>query len=470
MRRVLPLAAGLLALLPATAAADCDAARSLRTGPTDGGLYATIAPFEHFSTARTQVFPHTCGGAGPVRARVAPGDYRTPYIATTRERGQLYLYGYGPDPAAEGAYVASVNPRTLRERWRTRIRDTSPVPGWSYPGVMAVHGNGRLYAVYASVIVKLDPRTGRTLARRELPEDPDGTGAAYNGLIVMPDGRIATKRIERGPCPAAGIPPTYPSTVGAFVGLTCAGQNALPTPVVVLEPGRLRIVSVTRPPEPITGRITTAGRYVYAAGRDTLFRFRYRRGRLALDRGWGPVVYRRGGERPGTGPGVMGGFVVVQTNFLPSAAPLTLTAVSVRDSRRVFRIRPFEGAPASWVVSKAALDAANRTVVTHDTSAHRMAALRLDPRRGFRVRWSRPLTSLAFSALVGRPRGRQIVIPDLGPDGDRVLWLDERSGRVRARSRPLATQSAPGNIVTPGFGGRFYYPSWDGRLWELTPH
>jgi hypothetical protein len=457
-----------LLALPGTAVASCDA--SLRTSPRDGGFYATVAPFEHFSAARTQVFPHTCGASGPVRARVAPGDYRTPYIATTRERGQLYMYGYGPDPASEGGYVASVDPRTLRERWRTRIRDTAPVPGWSYPGVMAVHGNGYLYAVYASVMVKLDPRTGRTLARRELPEDAGGTGAAYNGLIVMPDGRIVTKRIERGPCPGAARPPTYPSTVGAFTGLTCAAQNALPTPVVVLEPGRLRILSVTRPPEPITGRVTAAGGYVYAAGRDTLFRFRYRHGRLNLDRGWGPVVYRRGAERPGTGPGVMGGFVVVQTNFLPSVDPLTVTAVSVRDSRRVFRIRPFPGSATSWVVSKAALDRANRIVVTHDTSAHRMAALRLDPRRGFSVRWSRPLTSLAFSALVGEPRRRQVVIPDLGPDGDRVVWLDERSGRVRARSRPLATASAPGNIVTPGFGGRFYYPSWDGRLWELRPH
>ena len=74
----------------------------------------------------------------------------------------------------------------------------------------------------------------------------------------------------------------------------------------------------------------------------------------------------------------------------------------------MFRIRPFARVPGqSWIVSKAALDAATHTVVTHDTSAGRMAALRLDPRRGFRVRWSRPLRSLAFSALVGGPAHRQ---------------------------------------------------------------
>jgi hypothetical protein len=93
--------------------------------------------------------------------------------------------------------------------------------------------------------------------------------------------------------------------------------------------------------------------------------------------------------------------------------------------------------------------------------------LRLDPRRGLRVRWRRKLTSLDFSALIGDAAHRQIVIPDLTPQGDTVVWLDERTGRELARSRPLAPASAPGNIVTPGFGGRFYYLSGAGKLWEL---
>ncbi len=59
------------------------------------------------------------------------------------------------------------------------------------------------------------------------------------------------------------------------------------------------------------------------------------------------------------------------------------------------------------------------------------------------------------------------MIPDRGEAGERVLWLDERSGRVRARSEVLSPQAAPGNIVTPGFGGRFYYLSGEGALWEL---
>jgi hypothetical protein len=439
------------------AAAACAAV--FAPGPTDGAYYRTMAPFEHFSSKRTQVFPHTCPVTGPVEAREAPGDYSAPYIAATRNRDQLYVYGYRPDAATQGGYVAGVNPRTLRERWRTDIRDPSPPGQWSYPGVMAVHGNGFLYAVYGNVMVKLDPDSGRTLARRELPEDPALTGAAYNGFVVLPDGNIVAKKVERGPC---AIP-------GAITGLMCSANNGLPSRIVVVEPRRLRILSSVVPPEPVTGRVTFGGGHLYAAGRDSLFRYSYRAGRLRLDRHWGPVTYRTGAQKPGTGPGLLGGFIVVQTNFLPSPAPLTVTAVSVRDSRRVFRIRPFAGSSGSgsWIVSKPALDAANRTVVTHDTSAHRMAALRLDPRKGFRVRWRRKLTSLAFSALIGPADRRQIAIPDSTGGGERVVWLDERNGRLRARSRVLSAGAAPGNIVTPGFGGAFFYLSAEGRLWRL---
>jgi hypothetical protein len=463
----------LACLVLAAAAGAAPAGAGERCGGLDpdraDGLFGTVSPFEHGTSARTQLFPATCAvgpGAQAVRVREAPGRYATPYIAATRRRDELFVYGYAdaPDP---GGFVAAVDPGTLRERWRTAIPDRRPAGQWSYPGVLAVHGNGALYAVYGNVLVKLSARTGAVLARRDLPEDPAGTGAAYNGLVVLPHGRIVTKGIERGPCAATD----------ALGGLSCSVANALPTPLVVLEPDRLRILSRAVTPEPVTGRITAhrlgGADFVYVAGRDTLRRFRVARrtGRLALDPRWGPVRYRTGASQPGTGPGVLGGFLVVQTNFLPSPEPLTVTAVSLRDSRRVFRIQPFagSGAPRSFIVSKAALDAANATVVTHDTAVGRMAALRLHPRRGFRVRWSRPLTSAAFSALVGDRRRRQVVIPDFTGGVERVRWLDLATGATRATSPSLGTAAAPGNIVTPGFARRHYHVSIAGVLRELRP-
>jgi hypothetical protein len=244
--------------------------------------------------------------------------------------------------------------------------------------------------------------------------------------------------------------------------------------MVIVDPVTLKVLSTATPPEPVTGRITWGrvdGRdYVYLAGRDALRRFRYRSGRLALDRSWGPITYRTGAQQPGTGPGVTGDWVVVQTNFLPAPDPLTVTAVSSRDSRKVFRIRPFRSTKGtSFIVSKAALDTTNSTIVTHDTGANQMAALRLDAQRGLSVRWRRTLRSLDFSALVGDAAHRQIVIPDSSRGGDQVVWLDEHSGRELARSATLAKAPAPGNIVSPGFDGRFWYVSSEGKLWALRP-
>ncbi len=453
----------------------CARSRDLHVGKTDSALYSTVTPFEHFDAARTQVFPYTCtiaeiAGRGPVSiaARQAPGNYTTPYNTVTRGRDQLYVYGYRSDPQTQGAFVASINPVTLAERWRTDIK--VPPPGeWTYPGVVLVHGNGYLYAIYGNVIVKLDPNSGHTLARRVLPEDPHGTGAAYNGMDVLPDGRIVAKGIERGPC---AIP-------GSISGLVCAAKNKLPTPVVVLDPVHLRILSRTTPAEPITGRVTVgsigAADYVYLAGETHLMRYRYHpaHGTLTLDHTWGPARYRSGAQTPGTGPALLGDWLVVQTNFLPTTVPMTVTAVNVHNSARRFQIRPFAAVTkrigASFEVSKAAVDQANSMVYVQDSDASELVALHFSPSRGFTVRWSDKIRSLDFVALVGPAARRQAVITDDESGADRVVWLNAATGHLLARSPALATGPAPGNIVAPGFAGRFYYAGTAGGLWELHP-
>jgi hypothetical protein len=455
------LAVLLVLAAPASASA-CSAADALRPGTTGGPYYRTVAPFEHDNSSRTQVFPATCAvRAGPVASRTSADDFTTPYIAVTRNRNQLFVYGYGADASAQGGYVASVDPATLRQRWRTQIPDRSPAGQWSYPGVMLAHGNGFLYAVYGNVLVKVDARSGAVVRRALLPEDPNGTGAVYNGMIALPDGNLAMKKIERGPCS---------NTTTALSGLQCARTNGIPSEIVVVDPGKLRILDRQPLGQTVLGRITYGKGDIYVAGENALTRYRYAGGHLALDRGWGPVTYRTGDQQPGTGAGVMGDWVVVQTNFLPSSAPMTVTAVSIENDRRVFRSTPFPDSPSSFIVSKAALDEGNATVVTHDTNAGRMAALRLDPEHGFRTRWTRPLSSLDFSALIGTPRDRQIVIPTKDDAGESVVWLDEATGRERAHSGVLADVPSPGNIVTPGFAGRFYYVSARGTLTELRPH
>jgi hypothetical protein len=454
----------------------CARSRDLHVGPTRSAFFSTVSPFEHFDSARSILFPYACtlaeiAGPGGVRivVRKAPDSYAKPYIPVTRGRDQLYVYGFGDDPQTQGAFVTSVDPVTLRQRWRTQI--TVPPPGvWSYPGVLLAHGNGFLYADYGNVLVKLDPANGRVLARRVLPENPNGYGAAYNGMVVLPDGRIVAKGIERGPC----------KKPGTLAGLICASKNQLPTPVVVVDPAGLKILSEITPQQPVTGRIT-AGRvryteYLYFAQGSTLVRYRYshQRGTLHLDRRWGPVTYRTGQQKAGTAPGLLGRWLVVQTNFLPSHTPMTVTAVSVDNSRRKFQIRPFAAATRrtghSFEVSKAALDAATDTVYTEDSAVRQLVALKFNPKHGFSVKWrDKNIYSAEFVALVGPAAHRQLVFTDYYKGGDHVVWIDGATGRVLARSRVLAHQPAPGNIVMPGFNGRFYYLGNGGQLWQLHP-
>jgi hypothetical protein len=173
---------------------------------------------------------------------------------------------------------------------------------------------------------------------------------------------------------------------------------------------------------------------------------------------------------PGTAPGIFGDYVVIQTNFLPSLEPLTVTAADVRNGSRHFSITPFPRSLASWNPPKAALDTENYMIITNDSAARQMAAVHLDPERGLSIRWRRRETALDFSALVGGPEDRNIVVPNFNlRSGDRTLWLDEATGHTLAASRVLGSTPAPGNIVTPGFGGRFYYLSGAGQLWELRP-
>jgi hypothetical protein len=453
----------------------CPRSRDLHVGPTDGAFFSTVAPFEHFVSDRTQLFRYTCtlaeiAGPGPVSiaAREAPDNYTTPYIPVTRDRNQLYVYGYQPNPQTQGAYVASVNPVTLAQRWRMQIK--VPPPGqWSYPGVLLAHGNGFLYAIYGNVLVKLDPATGQTVARRILPENPNGTGAAYNGMIVLPDGRIVAKGIERGPCKLSGT----------FGGLLCSVHNGLPTPVVVVDPTHLKILSVLKPPEPVTGRIT-AGQvghteYVYMAEHNTLvcYRYSHRDGTLHLDNRWGPVTYRTGRQTPGTGPGLLGNWLVVSSNFVPSRATMTITAANVHNSGRTFQIRPFAAATRrtglSFSPSKAALDPATNNVYMDDTGGGELVGLHLNPRRGFSVMWRDRINSLDFVALAGLAAHPQLVFTDYKGGADHVVWIDGTTGHLLAESGPLAAKPAPANIVTPGFAGRFYYLGAQGQLWELHP-
>lgn len=484
----------------------CPRSAALVTGPVAGPLYRSMAAFEHHDIERSNLFADACalqempGGDAPVIVdRIAPDNYATPFNAQTRERGELLLHGFGAKTSAPyGGYVAMLDAETLEQRWRTPLYDEEPASQWSWPGMVTAHGNGYLYAVYGNHFYKLDPADGAILAERVLPENP--AGAVYNGFDVLPDGRLATKNMESPPlCPVSLASSLLPYNqlgqlqallvgVELFGGLAChLLLNTLPSTMLVLDPERLDVVAELLLPEPVNGRITVrehdGGTYLYIAGKTTLYRYLYRDGALKLDDSWGPVTYAEPTQGPAAAASFLGDWVILQnTGYARSGS---LIAINIHDASKQWRIEPFElvaGVPVgpSFVLSKPSVDGDNSVVAALDTFAAQLVAVKFNPDSGFQVLWRRPSLSIAYSALVGPPGQRQIVIPDqlqLGPvtgdaasgaGQDRVLWIDLLSGATVASSGPLSLLPAPGNIVTPGFRGRYYYPGFDGLLHELS--
>ncbi len=482
----------------------CPRSAALTPGPTDTELYLTVAPFEHADVHRSHVFSATCalqeiGGEQPtITMRKAPDSYATPFNAATRNRDEVLLHGFGGKASEPiGGYVAMLDAETLEQRWRTPLYDNEPAYQWSWPGMVTAHGNGFVYAVYGNRFYKLAPEDGRILAEQELPENPHG--AVYNGFDILPDGRLVTKNMESPLCPAALVNALIPYSVandllgravGAelFLGLAChLLLNTEPSKMVVLDPENLDIIASIVLPEPMAGRVTVRSHdgktYIYIPGNPNLYRYEYTGSKVILDTEWGPVPFVETGQGPAAAASFIDDFVILHNSGY--ARPGSLTAVNIRDSSQRFRIEPFElipGVPVgpSFVLSQQSTDDDNNVVVALDTFALQIGAVHFDPESGFEVLWKRPTLSIAYSALIGPADHRQIVVPDQLNLGllegltlqdtlqDRVLFLDLMTGEQVASSSALDILPAPGNIVSPGFNGRFYYPGASGALTELS--
>ncbi|PYQ62050.1 MAG: hypothetical protein DMF53_13975 [Acidobacteria bacterium] len=431
----------------------CPASARLKTGPGDDGYYRTLAPFEHFDSLRTIKFPHTCpvetlanAKVVSVSTRQSVSDYPYLYNLVTRERDELFVYG-GQVSGGSGAYVAKIDAYSLRESWRIYIQAPT-LHHWNYPGVLAAHANGKLYAIAGNLLARIDPDT---LAHRivALPEHPGQGGAAYNGFVISPDGMIFAKSMERGKgCDGEEL-----------AGLECVERSGIPSFLVAVDPDSLERLAVVETPEPIIGRIASERRdgrdYVYLPGVTTMWRYLFTGTSFELDQDW-QVRYVPPGAQPGTGVGMLGDWVIVQTNFLRSPVPLTVWAIDRRDSSRTFTFQPFPDTKISQELSKASLDLENHQVYVEDQLACRTAALGFDPDKGFSLQWETQQTTASFSILIADRKHRQIVGTWYTLQGDRVVFRDAASGRVVALSDEVDTRPN-GSAISPGFGGRFYY-------------
>lgn len=155
---------------------------------------------------------------------------------------------------------------------------------------------------------------------------------------------------------------------------------------------------------------------------------------------------------------------------MPSAA----SAIPRPASTRVYPFGKAVPTGTSWAPPKSAVDAENSMVFSADQGMMKIGGIELDQETGeMTTVWTLDAATTALQALYG-PADRRVLGTARAEPGttlqqlnqtfaptyrQRALWLEARTGRILAESAFFEPMNF-NTLLTPGFGGRFYY-MWD---------
>jgi hypothetical protein len=451
--------------------------------------YPSLMAFEHYDTQRTHLFEQAAfngsfDAQNTVGMRTVVDAQPTPYNVVYLGADSLFVYGGGyGDKGGTGAFVASIDPKTLKTIWKNQLINTVETDEWDYPGVLSILEDGYLYLIYGYRIIKLDPKDGHIVGGPvELPTPAEPRNTSYNGLNGFPDGTLVAKTVyrEKG-CEEQGF--------SAF--LKCPHPLLVPHSIIVaIDPKTLQVIGSPAEVDQFTGgRITTTryqGKdYIYLTGTSNLYRYVYENGQITLDSSWGPIEYiqRGSGETGASAVVLMNDWVVLQTNGTPADANgsspwNTIVAVNQADASKQFTLQPFKSFPSppnfpiSFAPSAVSVDPARNRIFTFDSGPGKIAVLELRE-DGLHTVWVQDQRTTEFFALTGPADHRVVTGTDIGSQSpgtntwDQVVWRDAETGRELARSAQLSAVNT-GTMVEPGYAGRMFYLPADGNIVELN--
>lgn len=459
--------------------------------------YPSLSAFEHHNSGRSHVFAEAFFGGSykkknhvktEVSQQVYPSGYNMCYLDSKR----IFIYGggYGDEPGSIGAFVAQVNPRTLKPVWYNQLIDTAVNGQWDYPGSMGILADGYLYVSYGYRLAKLNPKTGKVIDSLELPTggaEPQNT--SFNGFNATSDGTIILKSVYR----QAGCTLQGPDAL-----LDCPDPQDVPSSILVsVNPKTMRVIDSITLPAPVGAR-PTIGRfrgkeYVYLLEPSTAIRYGILEGRFILDQTWNPGTITLSGQTLCTSFSVINDWVVAQTNTLPASTPLSVIAIHQGDASKIYTLEPFAGdlipplveaafatqgpggvQAVSWAPMSLSADAENNLIYATDALPGKMAALKITS-SGLKVVWKADQTTTEFTALIGSKNKRVLVgtdIPGIEIPGhnqhDFAVWRDAATGRELARS-PLLPTMTQGTMIQPFYNGNMFYEGEAGHLIKLRP-
>ncbi|MDP1879424.1 MAG: hypothetical protein Q8K60_00625 [Parachlamydiaceae bacterium] len=458
--------------------------------------YPSLAAFEHYNSGRSHLFPEakfkgSFTGNNRVETLSSLAIYPSGYNMAYLDSKNAFIYGggYGDEPGSIGAFVAKIDPHTLKPIWYNQLIDTNLNEEWDYPGSMGILKNGFIYVIYGYRLSKIDPKTGTILQTLELPTgEGSKSNTAYNGFNATSDGVLVMKSLYR----EAGC-----SLQGPDALLDCPDPTDVPPSILVsVDPDSMALIDVITLPAPVAARPTIAihneRTYVYLVEASTVIRYRIKKGKFIFDPKWNPGTIVLEGQTTATSFVVLDDWIVGQVNTLPSATALSVIAISQSNPLKHFTIQPFlddpipplvaeafstaaKGDPAvSWAPASVSVDPDNHLIFASDSLPGKIAAIKLTS-SGLKIVWKANQTTTEFTALIGSKHKRVLVGTDIpGPEipgnnmNDYAVWRNAKTGKELARS-PLLPAMTQGTMIQPFYSGEMFYEGQLGQLIKLKP-
>lgn len=462
----------------------------IKAHPTPG-YYPSLNGAEVGDAQRSGFYPcadFTGSWTGPNRvyAWKSEDTYQGTYFLNNRKPGELYLVGgVWPaltGPVAPGPYLAKVDATTGRQIWRTYFDNANVSGHWIGVANLNILPDGNIVFAWSDRIALVDGDTGLILKTNTLPlGDALDQNVSYKHVTIAPDGTLILKDQSRP------VGETGQGSMAMIRGLQ-KGLKMANSELVAVDPNTLKVLDAVPLPEAAGSphTITTfEGKIaIYIPGADHILRYFWDPAtkKLSQDKAW-VVSYREPGQTAGTAPAIMGNWIVITTNGPGSRVTASsVVAVNQADPSKkvtIFPFGPLKKGQFSFCLPKNGTDIENNMVYAADMGIGKVAGIRLDQATGaMKTVFVIDDKTTGFQPVVGPKDHRVLVLSNMKSDvpfegpmvevmtrlyREQVTWRDAATGRLLAASDFLPPMQLNA-LITPGFGGRFYYITDEGFI------
>jgi len=408
------------------------------------GYYPSLNGAELADAARSGVYPQATftgsfEGPNQVYAWRSQDGYQGVSFINNRKPGELYLMGgdlpHISGPVAPGPFVAKADATTVAQIWRTYLDNANVSGHW-----IAVENTN-----FKHVTIALDGTLILKDQTRPIGETGQGSFAMMRGV------QQGLKQ------PNSVIVAVDPSTLDILDSIVMAEPSSVPHSITTFE-GKTAI---------------------YIAGHVHAFRYFWDPAtkKLLQDQSW-VVSYLQPGQSDGTAPSIMGDWIVIQNNGAGSkVVASSVVAINCKDPTKMMTIFPFgplKSGGFSFAPPKNGSDAENNMLYSQDLGVGKVAGIKLEPTSGeMKTVFVVDDRTTCLVGLIG-PMDKRVMLTSnqhhdfpfeptmlalgTGLYKEQVRWRNAATGRLLAES-DLFEPMSPNTLVTPGYGGRVYFPT-----------